>query len=166
MWTWKTRRRTSREVQGTRPLITQQATTQSVTDGGTVVIGGVIQTQNNLNVQQVPLLGNVPYLGNLFKRRSVTPPRGADFLSSTRTSCRHRRAGQRNTGGAGVLARASYPKSPRLFQLPTTLEAYLLAFWLLPERWWGMAKPVRGGSSPRANPNSTHKPTQFVPAVS
>jgi len=54
-------------------LITQQATTQVlVTDGGTVVIGGVIQTQNSLSVQQVPLLGDVPYLGNLFKRRTVT----------------------------------------------------------------------------------------------
>jgi type IV pilus assembly protein PilQ len=62
-----------RTVQGNPTLITQQATTQVlVTDGGTVVIGGVIQTQNNLNVQQVPLLGNVPYLGNLFKRRSVS----------------------------------------------------------------------------------------------
>jgi len=62
-----------RTVQGNPTLITQQATTQVlVTDGGTVVIGGVIQTQNNLNVQQVPLLGNVPYLGNLFKHRSVS----------------------------------------------------------------------------------------------
>ncbi len=62
-----------RKVLDNPTLITQQATTQVlVTDGGTVVIGGVIQTQNNLNVSQVPLLGNVPYLGNLFKRRSVT----------------------------------------------------------------------------------------------
>jgi len=54
-------------------LITQQATTQVlVTDGGTVVIGGVIQTNNSLNIQQVPLLGDIPYLGNLFKHRSVT----------------------------------------------------------------------------------------------
>ena len=61
-----------RQVQGNPTLITQQATTQVlVTDGGTVVIGGVIQTQNSLNVSQVPLLGNIPYLGNLFKRRSV-----------------------------------------------------------------------------------------------
>ena len=61
------------EVQGNPTLITQQATTQVlVTDGGTVVIGGVIQTQNAVNVQQVPLLGDIPYLGNLFKRRSVT----------------------------------------------------------------------------------------------
>ena len=54
-------------------LITQQATTQVlVTDGGTVVIGGVIQTQNTLAISQVPVLGDIPYLGNLFKHRTVT----------------------------------------------------------------------------------------------
>ncbi len=62
-----------RTVQGNPTLITQQATTQVlVTDGGTVVIGGVIQTQNSVNVSQVPLLGNIPFLGNLFKRQSVS----------------------------------------------------------------------------------------------
>ena len=62
-----------RTVQGNPTLITQQATTQVlVTDGGTVVIGGVIQTQNSVSIQQVPLLGNVPALGNLFRRRTVT----------------------------------------------------------------------------------------------
>ena len=60
------------EVQGNPELITQQATTQVlVTDGGTVVIGGVIQTQNSINITQVPLLGNLPYLGNLFKHTQV-----------------------------------------------------------------------------------------------
>jgi type IV pilus assembly protein PilQ len=54
-------------------LVTQQATTQVlVTDGGTVVIGGVIQTQSNVNINQVPLLGSIPVLGNLFKRRGVS----------------------------------------------------------------------------------------------
>ncbi len=57
---------------GNPTLITQQATTQVlVTDGGTVVIGGVIQTQNSLSVAQVPLLGDIPYLGNLFKHRTI-----------------------------------------------------------------------------------------------
>jgi len=60
------------EVQGNPELITQQATTQVlVTDGGTVVIGGVIQTQNSINISQVPLLGNIPILGNLFKHVQV-----------------------------------------------------------------------------------------------
>jgi len=57
---------------GNPELITQQATTQVlVTDGGTVVIGGVIQTNNSLNVSQVPLLGDIPFLGYLFKHRTV-----------------------------------------------------------------------------------------------
>jgi len=60
------------EVQGNPELITQQATTQVlVTDGGTVVIGGVIQTQNSINITQVPLLGSLPVLGNLFKHTQV-----------------------------------------------------------------------------------------------
>ncbi len=60
-------------VQGNPALLTQQATTSVlVTDGGTVVIGGVIQTQNSVTVQQVPLLGNIPGLGYLFKRRAVS----------------------------------------------------------------------------------------------
>jgi type IV pilus assembly protein PilQ len=63
----------SRTVQGNPTLLTQQATTSVlVTDGGTVVIGGVIQTQNSVTVQQVPLLGSVPGLGYLFKRRAVS----------------------------------------------------------------------------------------------
>jgi type IV pilus assembly protein PilQ len=53
-------------------LNTQQATTQVlVTDGGTVVIGGVIQTQNSVAISQVPLLGSIPLLGNLFKHTNV-----------------------------------------------------------------------------------------------
>jgi type IV pilus assembly protein PilQ len=60
------------QVLGNPTLDTQQATTQVlVTDGGTVVIGGVIQTTNSFNVQQVPLLGSIPWLGNLFKRQTV-----------------------------------------------------------------------------------------------
>jgi len=62
----------AQEVQGNPELITQQATTQVlVTDGGTVVIGGVIQTQNSIQISQVPLLGNLPYLCNLFKHTQV-----------------------------------------------------------------------------------------------
>ncbi|MGA2000404.1 MAG: type IV pilus secretin PilQ [Terriglobales bacterium] len=63
----------SQQVGGNPTLLTQQATTQVlVTDGGTVVIGGVIQTQNSVSVFQVPLLGDIPILGNLFKHRSVS----------------------------------------------------------------------------------------------
>jgi type IV pilus assembly protein PilQ len=60
-------------IQGNPSLITQQATTQVlVTDGGTVVIGGVIQTNNSVSIAQVPLLGSIPWLGNLFKHQTVS----------------------------------------------------------------------------------------------
>ena len=63
----------SQQVQGNPTLNTQQALTQVlVTDGGTVVIGGVIQTQNSVHIDQVPLLGYIPALGNLFKHRAVS----------------------------------------------------------------------------------------------
>src|SRR5205807_3753825 len=53
-------------------LITEQATTNVlVTDGGTVVIGGVIQTQNSVAINQVPLLGDIPILGKLFKHQII-----------------------------------------------------------------------------------------------
>jgi len=62
-----------RTINGNPTLITQQATTQVlVTDGGTVVIGGVIQTNNSINVAQVPLLGSIPWLGDLFKHTTVS----------------------------------------------------------------------------------------------
>ena len=60
-------------ISGNPELITQQATTQVlVRDGGTVVIGGVIQTTDSVTTDQVPLLGNLPILGTLFKHRTVS----------------------------------------------------------------------------------------------
>ena len=59
-------------INGNPPLDTQKATTQVlVTDGGTVMIGGVVQTSNSVSIDQVPLLGSIPWLGNLFKHQTV-----------------------------------------------------------------------------------------------
>ena len=53
-------------------LSTQSINTQIlVSDGGTLVIGGVIQTNNSVSVSQTPILGSIPLLGNLFKERLV-----------------------------------------------------------------------------------------------
>jgi type IV pilus assembly protein PilQ len=38
-----------------------------VENGGTVVIGGIYEMTENQNITKVPLLGDIPYVGNLFK---------------------------------------------------------------------------------------------------
>ena len=60
-------------IQGIPALDTQQATTKVlVGNGGTVFFGGVIQTTNTLTEQQVPLLGSIPLIGNLFRRKATS----------------------------------------------------------------------------------------------
>jgi type IV pilus assembly protein PilQ len=60
-------------IQGIPALDTQSAETKIlVADGGTVVIGGVIVTQQRVDVTQVPLVGSLPLIGNLFKRTNVS----------------------------------------------------------------------------------------------
>ena len=56
-------------INGIPALATQATTTQVlIEDGGTVVVGGVMVTNNSTNVSQVPLLGSIPVIGYLFKR--------------------------------------------------------------------------------------------------
>jgi type IV pilus assembly protein PilQ len=59
-------------VNGIPALDTQSAQTKvMVGDGGTVVIGGVMVSQQQTNIFQVPLFGNIPLIGHLFKETSV-----------------------------------------------------------------------------------------------
>jgi len=60
-------------VQGQPGLNTQSTQTKVlVNDGGTVVIGGVVITDQNTTIDQVPLLGSVPLIGNLFKHTAIS----------------------------------------------------------------------------------------------
>ncbi|HTR47943.1 MAG TPA: type IV pilus secretin PilQ [Verrucomicrobiae bacterium] len=60
-------------VQGIPAIDTQSAETKvTVVDGSTVVIGGVIINQQRTSIDQVPLVGSVPILGNLFKHTTVS----------------------------------------------------------------------------------------------
>ncbi|MFY7866559.1 type IV pilus secretin PilQ [Roseateles sp.] len=43
-----------------------------VENGGTVVIGGIFTQDEREDISKVPLLGDLPYLGNLFKNKSKT----------------------------------------------------------------------------------------------
>jgi type IV pilus assembly protein PilQ len=43
-----------------------------VENGGTVVIGGIFEQNDREDITKVPLLGDIPYLGNLFKTKTKT----------------------------------------------------------------------------------------------
>jgi type IV pilus assembly protein PilQ len=60
-------------VQGIPALDTQSAQTKVlVQDGGTVVIGGIIVSTQNTNITEVPIVGSLPLIGNLFKRTTIS----------------------------------------------------------------------------------------------
>jgi len=46
-----------------------------VENGGTVVIGGIFEQNERDDVSKVPFLGDIPYLGNLFKTRTKSNSR-------------------------------------------------------------------------------------------
>jgi type IV pilus assembly protein PilQ len=43
-----------------------------VNDGDTIVLGGVFRDEVTTSVAKTPVLGDLPYLGNLFKRTENT----------------------------------------------------------------------------------------------
>jgi len=58
----------ARAVNGVPSVSTQKAKTQTlVPDGSTMMIGGIYVDTDSLNIRQVPGLGSVPLIGNLFK---------------------------------------------------------------------------------------------------
>jgi type IV pilus assembly protein PilQ len=60
-------------VQGIPALDTQSAQTKVlVADGGTVVVGGIIVSTQNRNITEVPIVGSLPLIGNLFKRTNIS----------------------------------------------------------------------------------------------
>ena len=46
-----------------------------VENGGTVVIGGIFEQNDRTDITKVPFLGDVPFLGNLFKTTSKSSQR-------------------------------------------------------------------------------------------
>ncbi len=60
-------------VQGIPALNTQSAETKvTIPDGGTVVIGGIIISSQRVDITQVPIVGSIPIIGNLFKRTNIS----------------------------------------------------------------------------------------------
>ncbi len=67
---------TANDLQGytsfNAPIVNQRQaeTTVSVKDGETIVLGGIMRTEVRANTKKLPILGDIPILGNLFKSTS------------------------------------------------------------------------------------------------
>ena len=61
----------SRIVQGTPSIDTKRVNTQVLCDNGdTIVLGGIFEQTTRTTVEKVPVLGDIPFVGYLFKRTS------------------------------------------------------------------------------------------------
>lgn len=69
---------TANDLQGftsfNAPIVNQRQadTTVAVKDGETIILGGIIRSTVNSTVKKIPLLGDIPILGNLFKSTDKT----------------------------------------------------------------------------------------------
>ena len=55
----------------TKCIQTKNLNTQAmVEDGGTLIVGGIYEEDNSDTINKVPLLGDIPVVGNLFKSRA------------------------------------------------------------------------------------------------
>jgi type IV pilus assembly protein PilQ len=62
-----------RSVNGIPPINTQAAKTiVLVKDGQTAVVGGIYQSTENVDEEKTPVLGNIPVLGYLFRRKGTS----------------------------------------------------------------------------------------------
>ena len=66
----------SRAINGIPPILTKTVTTEVlVENGGTVVIGGIYEEEETNSTDRVPVLGEIPVLGALFRTNSKTSNR-------------------------------------------------------------------------------------------
>ena len=61
-----------RAVGGVPILDVRRVLTQVLVENGeTAVLGGIYEQSTSTNVSKVPLLGDIPFLGNLFKKTTL-----------------------------------------------------------------------------------------------
>jgi type II secretory pathway component GspD/PulD (secretin) len=62
------------------PEIRSTKATIRVQDGETMVLGGLIRKQNSTVITKLPVLGDIPFFGALFRHKSVNPGKDRELL--------------------------------------------------------------------------------------
>ena len=62
------------------PETRSSKSTVKIKDGETVIIGGLIRNERTETISKLPILGDIPIIGNLFKHKSLTPNKERELL--------------------------------------------------------------------------------------
>ncbi|HEX9946703.1 MAG TPA: secretin N-terminal domain-containing protein [Allosphingosinicella sp.] len=97
------------------PTISQREaeTSASVRDGETFVIGGLTQENNLKTKSKVPLLGDLPALGNLFRVSRATRSKTELYIVITPHIVRHRRFEQQPANNPAIPVSNAVPPEQR-----------------------------------------------------
>ncbi|QDP19796.1 type II secretion system protein GspD [Sphingomonas xanthus] len=96
------------------PTISQREaeTSASVRDGETFVIGGLTQENNLTTKSKIPLLGDIPLVGQAFRVDKSTRAKTELYIVITPRIVRHRRFEPASDQGAPITDGAPLPQSP------------------------------------------------------
>jgi type II secretory pathway component GspD/PulD (secretin) len=62
-------------VQSPRFSTRKAETSLVIKSGHTISLGGIIKEKDDTTIRKIPLLGDIPFLGNLFKSTSISSSR-------------------------------------------------------------------------------------------
>jgi len=81
--------------------------TVRIKDGETIVLGGMIVNQSTTTVKKIPILGDIPIIGKVFKHTETTPGKDRELLVFI--TPRIIRDGSATDQNAGAIQKMTFP---------------------------------------------------------
>jgi type II secretory pathway component GspD/PulD (secretin) len=93
-------------------------TTVGLHDGETIVIGGLIEDEDSVSIQKIPILGDIPLIGRLFQDKGINHTRNELIITVTPHIVRPGEAGNYVPSDLGVPKPGPLPTLPPDMMLP------------------------------------------------
>ncbi len=141
----------------------QVDTNVTIRDGETVVIGGLITTRRSEGVNKVPIMGDLPWIGWLFRSTAVTEAKGELLIVMTVDILRT----DEDVYRMSIEERERFTESQRLHQDPLMEGLRILPDESLMGPRDGKKTPPNGRSEPSPDETEIYgpKPRTYGPAI-
>ena len=93
-------------------------TTVGLHDGETIVIGGLIEDEDSVSIQKIPLLGDIPIIGRIFQDKGINHTRNELIITVTPHIVRPGEAGNYVPADLGMPKPGPLPTLPPDMRLP------------------------------------------------